>query len=156
MCDPVAQDYHGDARFDDLRIADQDRMLRHCRTPVQIVPCAINGKKVSDRAFCIKKGEVGASTDIECLLAKDGFPPEHRYGLMPNTFALIAVNAADARDLAGGVAWTPKPEERHLEGDAARAPNPWHGEIVGPITNSSSREFVRRAGVVKADFDRVP
>ncbi|MBY0394838.1 MAG: hypothetical protein K2Q27_16420 [Novosphingobium sp.] len=147
----VAQDYHGTNRTDDPAIVDDSRLLRHCRTPVQIVRCEINGFKVSDQAFKLKSGDVGASVDLECLLLQDGLPPDHRFGVMPNTYALIAISAKSAREFASGAAWTPKPLEPDLIG-AAREANPWHGEIIGPITNSASRSLASSATTIR----RVP
>ena len=64
------------------------------------------------------KYELGSSVDLDYLLQRDGLPSDHRYGLMPNTLALIAIKVSDARELAAGAAWTPKPEESDTEGAA--------------------------------------
>lgn len=93
--------------------------------------------------------------DLEALLAADGLPPDHRYGSMPNTLALIAVTAANAREFAGGVAWTPKDEDPEAEG-AAKDANPWHGEIIGPIKGSASRKLRDSAVVIRSDMPRTP
>ena len=150
MCSPEAQDYHSDARVDDPKIIGASRLLRHCRTPVQVVPCPVNGQKVSDRAFVGKKGEAGVSIDLECLLIKDGHPPTHRFGAMPNTYAMIAVTADVARANSAGVAWTPKPEE-DLPG-AAGAANPYHGEIITPISGGQARAIHRASETIHSNF----
>lgn len=130
MCQPSAQAYLATERFDDHGIGSEDRLARHCRTPVQFSRCAINGYVLSDRAFAHKRAEGGTSADLECLLTADGHPADFRYGAMPRTYGLVAVTAGDARTIGAGAAWTPKPEQPELEGGAASA-NPWHGEIIG-------------------------
>lgn len=152
MCAPTAQDYHSAERFDDHDISGNDRLLRHCRTPVQVVPCPVNGRRVSSQAFKPGRGEVHTSVDLECLLLRDGLPSDARYGLMPNTYALIAVTADHAREIAGGVAWTPKP---HGDGEgAAGSANPYHGEILAPLKDAQCRKLASAAAMVKSELDR--
>lgn len=153
MCEPTAQNYDAHDRYDDPTISDSDRLLRHCRTPVQIVPCAINGLRVSSQAFKSARGEQHTSVDLECLLHQAGLPSTARFGLMPRTYALIAVTASDARSVANGVAWTPKPADGNAEG-AAAAPNPYHGEIIGPTKDKQSRALAANAVVVHAEWER--
>ena len=152
MCDPQRQDYFGSDRFDDIAVCDTDRVLRHCRTPVQIVKCQRNGSKVSDQALKPRKDEAGVSIDHECLLRKDALPPDHRYGSMPNTFALIALSTGELRKAGGGVAWTPKPDEPDMPFESQRPANPWHGEIIGHIVPKLARELIQSAAVVREDF----
>lgn len=140
MCEPTAQNYSSDARYDDVGIGDADRLLRHCRSPVQVVPCPVNGRRISSQAFKAAKGEKHVSIDLECLLAQDGLPPDARYGLMPSTHALAAITAAQARALGQGVAWTPKPADTAAVGAAGLA-NPYHGEVLGPLTKRALVEL---------------
>jgi len=144
MCDPTPQDYFSNHRTDDLGIGPQDRLLRHCTTPVQVVPCPLNGRKISDQAFKPKKSDVGVSVDLECLLAKDGHTWEDRFGVMPNAVGMIAVTVASARTHSAGVAYTPKPAQAELDGYLQK-PNPYHGEIILPMTNSQRRDLFRSA-----------
>ncbi|WP_287002305.1 hypothetical protein [Sphingobium sp.] len=147
MCNPDPQPYHSNHRYNDPKIEDESRLLRHCRTPVQIVSCEINGKKISDRAFAGKKSEAGLSVDLNCLLEKDGKGSSHRFGKLPNTYAILSVTAAEARANSAGVAYTPKPEEPELEG-AAREANPYHGEIIHPMTGAQARALFRASTTV--------
>jgi len=150
MCNPTAQDYHSPNRADDLGIGDEHQLLRHCCPPVQIVPCPINGQKISDQAFKGKKTDAGLSVELECLLSKDDLDWQDRYGAMPGSLALLAVSAADARANSAGVAWTPKPQE-DLNGYAGQA-NPYHGEIIHPMTGQQSRALFRRAVVLRTSL----
>lgn len=157
MCEPTAQAYDGTVRTDDSGIDNNDRLLRHCRVPVQIVPLkrdgVVIGRKISDQAFKAKKGEVGISIDIECLVLRAGKTWQDRYGLMPNTCAMIAVRAFEARKHGRGVAWTPKPAEAHLVGYSALE-NPYHGEIILPLkSNSAHRELFRSSEIVHETLD---
>jgi hypothetical protein len=147
----IIQDYFGLSRTDDLAITAKERLLRHCRSPVQIVPCEINGRKISDQAFKMKPSEPGLSVDLEQLLLNQGLPTTYRYRAMPNTFAMLAVTADDARRCAGGVAWTPKPAEPLLNTASATA-NPYHGEIIKPMTSKSARDLYYRSTVVQSDL----
>jgi hypothetical protein len=151
MCAPTAQAYHGGDRIDDPGISGDDRLLRHCRTPVQIVPCPVNGKRVSSQAFKPGRGESHTSVDLECLLHQAGQPSDLRYGLMPNTFALIAITANDARAIASGAAWTPKPAEENGIGATAAA-NPYHGEVVGPLKDRQCRDLAAVAVTLRSEF----
>lgn len=144
MCDPTSQDYFSHARSDDLGIQDQHNLIRHCKTPYQVVPCPINGLKVSSQAFTTRKEDPGVSVDIECLLHKAGLPSDARFGVMPGTVAMISVTAKDARDAAEGVAWTPKPETTDPDG-SVNWPNPYHGEIIVAGLGSSARKRTSRA-----------
>lgn len=150
MCNPSAQDYFATERSDDLGLPDDARLIRHCRTPVQIVPDGGGGFRVSSQAFLPKPREPGTSVDVECLLQKDGHPPDHRYGLMPNTLAMLAITAGQARAVANGACWTPKPKEPGLVGAAAEE-NPWHGEVLG-VTAKASRALASSALVVRSDL----
>jgi hypothetical protein len=151
MPDLKAQDYYSDEREDDPGIKAGDRLLRHCRTPFQIVPDAVHGHRLSSQAFINKRGEAGTSVDLEELLKEDGLPSDHRFGLLPNTLALVAVTAADARTHAHGAAWTPKLEDPDAIG-AAKAANPWHGEIIGPIARSASRQLAANSQMVRLEL----
>lgn len=146
MCDPVEQDFHSTDRFDDESIASCDRLLRHLCIPVQVIPTG-EGYRLSDQAFKPRRADPGASVDIECLLLKDGQSHEDRHGRQPNSYALVEITAGEARPHSGGVAWTPKPEEPELEG-FAREPNPYHGEIIKPISNAAFREMAALARVL--------
>ncbi len=150
MPDLKAQEYESSEREDDPGIKAGDRLLRHCRTPFQIVPDAVNGHRLSSQAFMTKKDEVGASVDLEELLKEDGLPSDHRFGSIPATVALIAVTAGQARENANGVAWTPKSEDPSAIG-AARDANPWHGEIIGPISRSASRRLAEKYQMVRME-----
>lgn len=158
MCTPTAQCYHSQQRADDAGIGASDRLLRHCRAPAQIVPLKQSGEtvglKISDQAFKAKKGEPGLSVDLECLLLADGKTWHHRYGLMPNTYAMVAVTAEQARAHSAGVAWTPKPEEPELEGFAALE-NRYHGEIILPMTNAQVRALFALMEVVRSDVEKL-
>lgn len=81
------------------------------------------GKKVSSQAFKAKAGE-GCSVDLECLLMKAGLHATSRCGVMPDTYAMIAVRAGSVRDVGGLVAYTPKPAD-HLPA------NDFHGDLLG-------------------------
>ena len=155
MCTPTAQDYYSPHRVDDPGIGATDRLLRHCRVPVQIVPRKANGTtvglKISDQAFKAKKGEPGISVDHECLLVAAGKTWHDRYGLMPNTYAMIAVTAGEARAHSPGVAWTPKPADPDLTG-AASLENPYHGEIIAPMSNAQVRALFALAALVKCEL----
>jgi len=148
MCNIECQDYFGDDRHNDPAIEDGDRLIRHCRTPVQVVPCAINGHKISDQAFKPGKGDAGLSIDLERLLLNQGLTAMDRFGVMPNTFAMLAVTAADARQHASGVCWTPKPAQPELAPNLVAAPNVYHGEIVLPMTPKSGRALYALSVVV--------
>ncbi|QCB43006.1 hypothetical protein E5673_12905 [Sphingomonas sp. PAMC26645] len=152
MCTPVRQDYLSDERFDDNEIGNDDRLLRHCRTPIQIVKCPINGYRLSSQAFRPGKGETHVSVDLECLLLKDGLEADARYGAMPNTFALAAVTAGAAREHAQGAAWTPKPEMVGLPG-AAGDENIYHGEIIGPMTKRNYQDLAETIVLVRTDLN---
>lgn len=151
MCNPDAQDYDSDERKDDKGIGDGDRLIRHCRTPIQVVPCALNGQRISSQAFRPGKGEKHVSVDLECLLNRDGYHADHRYGAMPNTFALGAITAASARQYANGAAWTPKPEHTGLAG-AAGAANPYHGEVIGPISKRDLQDLAEAMTLIRDDL----
>lgn len=152
MCTPEAQDYFSEKRTDDPGIADVDRLLRHCRPPVQVVPCKLNGQKFSDQIFRKKRGEAGLSIDLECLLLRDKLTWEHRFGTMPGTLGMVAINAGDARSINGGVAWTPKPAQPELEPNASAQPNPYHGELIGEISRSDGRSLSRKMVILKQMF----
>ncbi|QUT05190.1 hypothetical protein KFK14_19665 [Sphingobium phenoxybenzoativorans] len=144
MCDPTSQDYFSHVRSDDLGIQDEHNLIRHCKTPYQVVPCPINGLKVSSQAFTTRKEDPGVSIDIECLLHKAGLPSDARFGEMPGTVAMVAVAAKVARSAALGAAWTPKPEVPELS-DAQGAANPYHGEVIVLGLGSSARKRASRA-----------
>lgn len=147
MAGPTAQPYFAATRFDDLAITGQTRLIRHCRTPVQIVPCPKAGRKISSQAFKTKRGELGASVDLEESLLAAGKTAATQFGLMPNTFALIAITADNARKNSAGLAWTPKPAEPEKAGYAA-LPNPHHAEILTPISNSQARALLDLSEIV--------
>lgn len=159
MCEPDEQDYRSSVRSDDPKIGANDLLYRHCRSPVQVVPVKREGKeigaKISDQAFKGKSGEAGISIDHGCLLRRAGLTWSNRYGLMPNTFAMLSVTAAQARAQSGGVAWTPKPSEPELDGFAA-LPNPFHGEIILPMTNRQVRDLFAVAQIVHSDIPPIP
>lgn len=150
MCTPTAQDYFSSSRVDDLGIGPADRLLRHCRPPVQVVPCKLQGQKLSDQIFRKKPSDVGVSVDLECLLHKEGRTWEDRFGAMPNTQAMVAVAAAEVRRAKGGAAWTPKPAEPDLAPQEAAKPNPYHAEIIGDISRADGRALSRNATVLKS------
>lgn len=147
MCEPERQDYHGVDRFDDLAIGNDDKLLRHLRIPVQVVP-AHNGYRLSDRAFVSRKSETGTSVDLECLLLIDGLSSSDRRGAMPGSKALASVTVEHARTFSAGVAWTPKPEEPELEHEFARAANPYHGEIINPMSGKQARDLAAKATIL--------
>ena len=147
MCNPVPQDYFGETRFDDKLIPDEGLVYRHCRAPVQVVPKADGGLKISDQEFKGKKTDAGVSVDLGCLLENAAVDPLSRFGVMPNTHAMLAVSVGDARTQSAGVAWTPKPEELEKPG-AAGAANPYHGEILHPMTGGQARALYRTAVTV--------
>ena len=155
MCNPTAQAYHGIERTDDADIADGDRVLRHIRTVVQLSSVRrdgiVIGRTVSDQAFKPRRDEPGVSVDLECLLNKENLTWEARYGVMPDTVAMIAVSAADARLHGRGVAWTPKPEEPNLAGFQAEA-NPYHGEILTPLAPADFRALRAKAQILRSDL----
>jgi len=150
----TAQNYFGSVRFDDPEIPGSEVLYRHCRTPVQIVPVRVGavtvGEKISDQAFKGRSSDAGVSIEIDSLLAKANKSWSDRYGLMPNTKAMISVTAADARVSSKGVAWTPKPKQPDLEG-FARAENEFHGEIILPITPSQARQLFSQAKILRSD-----
>ena len=76
---------------------------------------------------------------------------------MPNAFALLAISAECARKFSAGVAWTPKPEEPELEGYAA-LPNEFHGEIIGKLSRSDTRNLAANAKLIwiKNELDLGP
>lgn len=152
MCTPTAQDYFSDERYDDSEIAHGDRLLRHCCTSLHFVSCPINGRKLSDQVFKRKTSDAGTSVDLECLLAHDELTWESRFGTMPNTLAMVAVTAGDVRAVAGGVAWTPRPEQPDLAPLAVAEPNIYHGEIVGQISRANERSLARKAVILKQLF----
>jgi hypothetical protein len=111
VCRPQRQAYGSAALVDDREIDDEDRVIRHCRTPVQIVDDALTGgKKISSQAFKARPGE-GCSVDLECLLAHVGLSSLARCGVMPDTYAMVALKAGEARAIGAGLAYTPKPED---------------------------------------------
>lgn len=134
MCTPAAQPYGSDDLIDDEGIGDDDRVVRHCRTPVQIVDDRLTGgKRISSQAFKPKPGET-CSVDLECLLIQAGHDALYRAGEMPNTHAMIAIEAGLLRAQGKGVAHTPKP--------AGETPvNPFHGDILG-LGKKGGRELV--------------
>jgi len=152
MCTPTAQDYFSHVRHDDPGIGATDRLLRNCRQPVQIVPCKVAGLKISDQIFRKKPNEPGVSVDLECLLQKEGLSWEHQYGAQPDTLAMVAVTAQQARHVSAGVAHTPKPEQPELAPRASSRANPYHGEIIGDISRSNGRELSRQAVVLRCDL----
>lgn len=124
MCRPQRQAYGSADLVDDPEINDESRVIRHCRTPVQIVDDALTGgKKISSQAFKAKVGE-GCSVDLECLLARAGLDALARCGVMPNTYAVVALKAGQARAIGAGLAYTPKPEDDLPAND-------FHGDIFG-------------------------
>jgi hypothetical protein len=147
MVEPIEQDYYGDNHHDDPRIDSASKLARHCRTPVQIVPCQINGWKISDQAF-VQKG--GVSVDLECILSRQNLPLDHRYGLMQNTKAMISVTAGQARAAGGGVAWTPKPYDADAVG-TNREENLFHGEIIGRLSGKNRRDLASIAVIVRRE-----
>jgi hypothetical protein len=150
MCDPVEQDYHSLVRFDDPKIDADDRLLRHLCIPVQIVTDQTGQRKISSQAFTIRKTEPGASVDLECLLKKCSMTEVERRGLLPNSYGLVAISAGNVRMQTPGVAWTPKPSEPEL-GEFAAKPNPFHGEIIGPIGKATSRDLAAKAELLWAE-----
>ena len=156
MCNPTEQDFNSFERVDDTNIGDGDRLLRHLCIPVQIIDK--NGKlKISDQAFKHRKKDPGTSVDLECLLELDGLSERDRRGIMPNSYALVALSAGQARAHSQGVAWTPKPEEPELAEFAAKS-NKYHGEIIGPIANSDVRNLASIAEIIwiKSEMDLGP
>ena len=151
MCAPTAQEYFSAVREDDTGIGTQDRLLRNCRLPVQVVPCEVNGYVISGQVFVRKKDEAGTSIDLECLLLNEGKTWQDRFGAQPGTLAVVAVTAGDARKHSDGVAWTPKPEEPHLAPAAAADANPYHGEIIG-ISRSAARKLSALMHIVHRAF----
>ena len=143
MCNPTAQAYYSTERTDDPQISNDSRLFRHLCIPVQIVTTS-NGKKISDQAFKARRADAGTSVDLECLLLNDGLGEVDRRGLMPNSYALAAISVQTARSFSGGVAWTPKPEEPENEGFSALE-NPYHGEIIKPMTNRHVRDLAANA-----------
>jgi hypothetical protein len=140
VCDPIIQPYGSAELVDDRGIGDDDRVIRHCRTPVQIVPDELTGgKRISSQAFKPKPGE-STSVDLECLLHKAGLDSLHRCGEMPNTYAMIALQAGVLRDKKAGVAHTPK----ELDDTPA---NPFHGDIIG-LSKKDSRDLVEACSVL--------
>lgn len=150
MTKPVAQDYYGDTGFDDQAIQNDDIVYRYLRTPVQVTPCEKNGLKISDQAFKGKKTDRGVSIDIKSLMDNDGVSWHNRYGILPNTHALMSVKVKDARAYSNGVAWTPKPIEN--SGRASDPENPYHGEILHPMTPAQARALQRTAITLRKDF----
>ena len=148
MCTPKAQNYFAGTYNDDPGIGAADRLLRHCRNPYQTAKCAINGRKISDRAFAGRD----ISVDLECLLDQDGLAPDHRYGALPETVALLAVPTGALRAEGLGAAWTPKPKEPDAQHPAQQAANPYHGSIVGQPTPAMSRALVRASETVRCEF----
>lgn len=131
MCRPVRQTYGSTELVDDAGIADDDRAIRHCRTPVQIVDDHLTGgKKVSSQAFKAKPGE-GCSVDLECLLLKAGLHATARCGVMPDTYAMIAVCAGSVREVGGLVAYTPKPADHQPAND-------FHGDLLNVSKRSKA------------------
>lgn len=139
MCLPRAQLYGSLELEDDLGIDSADRLLRHCRTPVQIVPDERLGMRVSSQAFVAKANET-CSIDLECLMIAAGVETLSRCGVMPNTYAMVAVKAKAVRDLGGGVAHTPKPED-------STPANDFHGDIVS-MTRGMSRKLIDAAEIL--------
>jgi len=152
MCNPVKQDYFAETRFDDLLIVGSERLLRYCRTPIQIVPCPKNGKRLSSQAFVPAKGEKHTSIDLECLMLKTGLSEDGRFGVMPNTFALIAITTDTARAEASGVAWTPKPQTEGI--GATGSANPFHGEVLGTADKKATRALAQAAIMIRSELDR--
>jgi hypothetical protein len=150
MCNPVRQDYHSMDRFDDPQIGEDDRLLRHLCIPVQIVRDQAGQLRISSQAFTIRRSEPGASVDIECLLTKSSMTEVECRGHLPNSYGLVAISAGNARMQTPGVAWTPKPAEPELSEFAAK-PNPFHGEIIGPIGKATSRELAANAELLWAE-----
>ena len=146
MCDPVEQDFHSRDRVDDPKIGSSDMLLRHLCMPAQIAETN-DGLRISSQAFRPKKGEPGTSIDHECLLIKNGMTAADRAGLMPNSYGMVGILAHTAREHSGGVAWTPKPEEPKL-GSFASKPNPFHGEIITPISKANFRSMAAKADLL--------
>jgi hypothetical protein len=122
VCRPQRQAYGSANLVDDQEIEDKDRVIRHCRTPVQIVDDALTGgKKISSQAFKARAGE-GCSVDLECLLTHVGLNALSRCGVMPDTYAMVALKAGEARAIGAGIAYTPKPQD-------ALPANDFHGDI---------------------------
>ena len=158
MCNPTAQDYFSSERRDDPGIRDSDRLLRHLCVPVQIRQVEQTGAlRISDQAFTHRKSDCGVSVDLECLLHHAGLTEEQRRGVMPNSFAMIAVTASNARNFSEGVAWTPKPHEPNLSGYSAQD-NEFHGEIITPISRSEGRKLATTAQLIwtKGELDLGP
>lgn len=147
MAAPTAQDYFAPTRSDDKAIAGGSRLIRHCRAPAQIVPCPRAGQKISSQAYKAKRGDLGASVDLEDSLIASGKTAIGQFGVMPNTYALLAITADVARQHSAGLAWTPKPAEPEKEGYAA-LPNPHHGEILTPITGAQARALTNHSEVL--------
>lgn len=148
MCTPVAQQYGADDLVDDLGISDGDRVIRHCRTPVQIVSDELTGgKRVSSQAFKPKAGE-STSVDLECLLLKAGLNGLQRCGEMPNTHAMLALPTGAVRAKGKGVAHTPKPQDE-------TSANPYHGDIIG-LTRKDSRALVDASEILAISDEPFP
>lgn len=147
MCNPVAQEYGSLSLCDDPAIGSMDRVIRYCRTPAQIVPDGKGGMRLSDRAFAHKPQHGGTSVDLECLMLRDGVDPLRNVGLLPNTFAVVALSAGDIRSVAQGVAYTPKHRDDSAVG-YAREPNAYHADIIGPITSSISKKLLKHCSIV--------
>lgn len=140
MCNPIVQQYGSLELTDDPGIEDDDRVIRHCRTPVQIVPDDLTGgMRISSQAFKPKPGE-STSVDLECLLHQAGFNALHRCGQMPDTYAMIALQVGVLRSKDRGVAHTPKEQDE-------TGPNPFHGDIIG-LTKKDSRGLVAASEVL--------
>lgn len=146
MCNPVEQDFHSTDRVDDPNIGSNDMLLRHLCIPVQIAQTN-DGFRISSQAFKPKRGEPGTSIDHECLLIKNGMTFADRAGLMPNSYGMVGILAQTAREHSGGIVWTPKPEEPELESFASKA-NPFHGEIITPISNANLRSMAAKADLL--------
>jgi hypothetical protein len=156
MCSPKQQNYHSSVRVDDKGIGDDDRLLRQCRTPFQIVPCPTNGWRLSSQAFVSRPSEVGVSIDLECLIIKSGKTWHSRYKMMPDALALAAFSAGNARQHSAGVAWTPKPEEPEHEQNFARSANEFHGEIIAPIDRKNSRSIAEVCVILQSEPSALP
>ena len=139
MCTPTEQPYADVELFDDLGINAEDLLIRYLRSPWQIKRHESGDWKISPQAF---KQKGSTSIDLACLLERDGHTQLHRLGRMPDIYAAIVVSAAAARRHANGAAWTPKPLIPDEPG-AAGEPNPYHGEVIGPVSSPASRELLQ-------------
>lgn len=139
MCTPTKQPYADVEIVDDPGIEDTDLLIRYLRSPWQIKQRATGEWKISPQAFKEKRS---TSIDIACLIERDTYPILHRLGRMPDTYAAIAVQAVAARIHANGAAWTPKPRIPDKPGTAGE-PNPYHGEVIGPISSDASRQLLK-------------